>query len=139
MMETEPTATTQTTKENAHNNAFQAFFSKRYIVEPFLHHFVEPQLDGKFDYDSLELCTETYITPELMPYYSDRLWSVRYKKTGEKLQLLLLFEHKSHVPQRIHIQLLRYMIEDWSRQIDNQLQALKEAKKAGEKSVKKFA
>lgn len=137
MKETQP-ITAQSSKENAHNNAFQAFFSKRFIVEPFLQHFVEPQLDGQFDYDSLELHSETYLTPELMPYYSDRLWSVRYKETGETVQLMLLFEHKSNVPQRVHIQLLRYMIEDWTKQIDNQLQAFQESKKAGEKKRKKI-
>jgi hypothetical protein len=60
--------------------------------------------------------------PELANYYSDRLWSIGFKESKEIYQLLLLFEHKSFVPKRIHIQLLRYMIEDWTKQIDDQLQ-----------------
>ena len=125
-------------KSNKHDDFFQSSFSKPFIVKPFLQHFVEPQLSGKFDYDSLELCDNTYITAELANYYSDRLWSVRFKGSREKQYFLLLFEHKSYVPRRIHLQLLRYMIEDWTKQIENQLLALQEAKKLGEKKLPKI-
>lgn len=138
MQKTDQLGSVNPPKSNKHDDFFQSSFSKPFIVKPFLQHFVEPQLSGKFDYDSLELCDNTYITAELANYYSDRLWSVRFKGSREKQYFLLLFEHKSYVPRRIHLQLLRYMIEDWTKQIENQLLALQEAKKMGEKKQPKI-
>lgn len=136
MEKTEQTA--KPPKNNKHDDFFQASFSKPFIVKPFLQHFVESESGGQFDYDSLELCDNTYITPELANYYSDRLWSIRFKGTKEKQYFLLLFEHKSYVPRRIHLQLLRYMVEDWAKQIENKLLSLQEAKKLGEKKQPKI-
>jgi Putative transposase, YhgA-like len=138
MQKTDQLGSVKAPKSNKHDDFFQSSFSKPFIVQPFLQHFVEPHLGGKFDYDSLELCDNTYITSELANYYSDRLWSIRFKGSKEKQYFLLLFEHKSYVPRRIHLQLLRYMVEDWTKQIENQLLALQEAKKLGEKKLPKI-
>ena len=125
-------------KGNKHDDFFRNACAKAFIVEPLIRHFIEPELSQKFDYSKLELCHDSYITPELANYYSDRLWSIEFKENNEMLQLLLLFEHKSFVPKRIHIQLLRYMVEEWSKQIDSQLQALQEIKKKSKKTKEKI-
>jgi hypothetical protein len=138
MKKTDNTAETPPPKSNKHDEFFRGACSKRFIVEPLLKHFIDANLSEKFDYDALELCHDTYITPELANYYSDRLWSVGFKGSEETLQLLLLFEHKSFVPKRIHIQLLRYMIEDWTKQIENQLETLKALKSKSRKNQEKI-
>ena len=138
MKKTTEMEATKIPTSNKHDEFFRGACSKRFIVEPLLKHFIDPELSQKFDYDALELCSDTYITPELANYYSDLLWSTRFKDSGEILQLLLLFEHKSFIPKRIHIQLLRYMIEDWTKQIDNQLEALQTLKRKSRKNQEKI-
>lgn len=128
----------QPPKSNNHDDFFRAACSKRFIVEPLLRHFVEPDLSEKFDYDTLKFCPDSYITPELAHYYADRVWSVDFQDGEAALNLLLLFEHKSFLPKRIHIQLLRYMVEDWTKQIDAQLEALLALKKKGQKKEGKI-
>ena len=129
-----PTQADSQLQSKKHDDFFRACCSKNFIVEPLLRHFIDPNLSSKFDYGSLELCNDNYITPELANYYSDRLWSIRFNNSHTIFQLLLLFEHKSFIPKRIHIQLLRYMIEEWTKQIENQLTQLRELKKKNEKS-----
>ena len=138
MQKTEQTNQKTQSKGNKHDDFFRNACAKPFIVEPLIRHFVEPELSQKMDYSKLKLCHDTYITPELENYYSDRLWSIGFKESTEILQLLLLFEHKSFVPKRIHIQLLRYMIEDWTKQIETQLQELQELKKKGKKKQEKI-
>ncbi len=125
-------------KGNKHDDFFRNACAKPFIVEPLIRYFVEPELSQKMDYSKLELCHDSYITPELANYYSDRLWSIGFKNRQEMLHLLLLFEHKSFIPKRIHIQLLRYMIEDWTKQIEAQLEAMKELQKKGKKNQEKI-
>ncbi len=127
-----------TPKSNNHDDFFRAACSKRFIVEPLLRHFIEPDLSEQFDYNTLEFCPDSYITPELAHYYADRVWSVDFQGSDAVLNLLLLFEHKSFLPKRIHIQLLRYMVEDWTKQIEAQLDALLALKKKGQKKTEKI-
>lgn len=138
MSQTEPINSPSPPKGNKHDDFFRSSFSKPYIVKKFLQHFIEAELGSPLDYDSLQLCDDTYITPELANYYSDRLWSIRFKDSADDFQFLLLFEHKSYVPQRIHLQLLRYMVEDWTKQVETQLKALQELKKKGQKKREKI-
>ena len=98
LITTEPTP-----KTNNHDDFFRAACSKRFIVEPLLRHFIEPDLSEKFDYDTLKFCPDSYITPELAHYYADRVWSIDFKDSLAALNLLLLFEHKSFLPKRVHI------------------------------------
>jgi hypothetical protein len=127
-----------TPKTNNHDDFFRAACSKRFIVEPLLRHFIESDLSEKFDYDTLKFCPDSYITPELAHYYADRVWSIDFKNAEAILNLLLLFEHKSFIPKRVHIQLLRYMVEEWTKQIEEQLEALLALKKKGQKKREKI-
>jgi hypothetical protein len=121
MQKTDSIQETTTERSTKHDDFVRRSCTHTFIVEPLLRHFVEPELSEKFDYTSLKLCHDNYITPELANYYTDRLWSVDFKDSQAILQLLLLVEHKSFVPKRIHIQALRYMIEEWTKQINAQL------------------
>jgi hypothetical protein len=138
MQKTEFTPETATQRSTKHDDFVRGACMQTFIVEPLLRHFVEPELSDKFDYKTLKLCQDSYITPELANYYTDRLWSVDFKNSQAVLQLLLLVEHKSFVPKRIHIQVLRYMIEEWTKQINAQLEALQELTKNGKKSRQKI-
>jgi hypothetical protein len=138
MQKTDSIQETTTERSTKHDDFVRRSCTHTFIVEPLLRHFVEPELSEKFDYTSLKLCHDNYITPELANYYTDRLWSVDFKDSQAILQLLLLVEHKSFVPKRIHIQALRYMIEEWTKQINAQLEALQELTKKGKKSRKKI-
>jgi Putative transposase, YhgA-like len=138
MQKTEFAPETATQKSTKHDDFVRGACMQTFIVEPLLRHFVEPELSDKFDYKTLKLCQDSYITPELANYYTDRLWSVDFKNSQAVLQLLLLVEHKSFVPKRIHIQVLRYMIEEWTKQINAQLEALQEMAKNGKKNRQKI-
>lgn len=58
----------------------------------------------------------SYIDGKLNQYFSDLVFSCETKEEVP-LKIAFLFEHKSYVPDHPHIQLLRYMLEIWEREM----------------------
>jgi len=66
--------------------------------------------------NTLKLDKTTYIDENLQNTYSDLVYSCRYGE-GQKLNVALLFEHKSYIPQHPHLQLLGYMLKIWETNV----------------------
>ena len=48
-------------------------------------------------------------------YFSDLIYTCNWK-SGDAIQLSFLVEHKSYLPETIHLQLLRYLLEAYDTQ-----------------------
>jgi len=66
--------------------------------------------------NTLKLDKTTYIDENLQNTYSDLVYSCRYG-AGQKLNVALLFEHKSYIPKHPHLQLLGYMLKIWETNV----------------------
>jgi predicted transposase/invertase (TIGR01784 family) len=109
---------TKKTTINPHDNFFKVAFSTLEVVEGYLQAFLPKELVEKIQISSLEQDNTVYVTSSLKSYFSDVVWQCVY---GEKTQIKIafLFEHKSFQPQYPHLQLLRYQLEVWQKNMDN--------------------
>ena len=91
-------------------------FSDPEKVKSFLQGALPQAITSKLDMNSLEIDLNTYVDQQLQEYFADVIYTCSYR-TGSAVQLAFLFEHKSYVPQRPHLQLLRYMLNIWEQRI----------------------
>ena len=105
--------------QNPHDRLFKSLFSDKKITADYLQNFLPADLIQKLSLDSLEMDSNSFITPELEEFYSDIVY---HCKMGEQeISISLLFEHKSNVPKYPHLQLLKYMLAMWDYQLQNKI------------------
>ncbi|MEZ4826522.1 MAG: Rpn family recombination-promoting nuclease/putative transposase [Bacteroidia bacterium] len=66
--------------------------------------------------ETLSPADTSYIDPELQEFFSDLVFTCLTRE-GVPVHLSFLFEHKSYPVDFPHIQILRYMLEIWDRQV----------------------
>ncbi len=100
---------------NSHDAFFKSTFSYLDVAQSYIEHFMDKRLVQNIDLQSLTLEATSYVTPSLEEYFSDLVWSAKYKTTN--IKVAFLFEHKSYVVNEPHVQLMRYIIEHLEQQI----------------------
>jgi predicted transposase/invertase (TIGR01784 family) len=103
---------------NSHDAFFKGMFSKKEIVERYIERFVSNELVAHLDLSSLELLPTSYVTDDLEEFFADLVWKANYHNGGI-VEIALLFEHKSYIPEYGEVQILRYWVEGISEQIKN--------------------
>lgn len=98
-----------------HDAFFKESFSMVTIVREYILRFLPESIVTKLDLEQLTLDNTSYFTPELEPYYSDLVWQCRLGK--KQIKIAFLFEHKSKPERYPHLQLLRYLLEKWERDV----------------------
>ena len=76
-----------------------------------------PTLLQELDLTKLERVNGSYVSPELQETFSDVVYLCPLKNGWYAVQITFIFEHKSKVESRPHLQLLRYMLDAWSAQL----------------------
>ncbi|MEM6806183.1 MAG: Rpn family recombination-promoting nuclease/putative transposase, partial [Bacteroidota bacterium] len=89
-------------------------FSDPEKVKSFLQGALPAKLAANLEYTSLEIDPNNYVDQHLQEYFADVVYTCRYSSRSH-LQLAFLFEHKSYVPKRPHLQLLRYILNIWEQ------------------------
>ena len=102
---------------NPNDKFFKAVFSIADIAKSFLEEFLPKDLLDKFDLKTLVIDPNSYITNELKEYFSDLVWSCRFKESNEERKVAFLLEHKSYRPAHPHFQLNDYQRSSWKMQI----------------------
>jgi predicted transposase/invertase (TIGR01784 family) len=101
-----------------HDRFFKLIFSDIPRAVDFIRGSLKGDLKEKIDYTSLELDTSSYVDERLKEVYSDLVFRARLQgEEGKWVKVVFLLEHKSFVPHYPHVQLLRYMLGIWERQI----------------------
>lgn len=104
-------------KENTpHDDLFKVTFSMPSEVEAFLKTYLPVWLASGLDYSTLKKEPDSFVGENLRQYFTDIIYSCRWKGSGEALRLAFLLEHKSYVPKNVFIQLLRYLTECYDHQ-----------------------
>ena len=96
---------------NPHDLLFKEIWSDRDAAADFLSRYFPERVRRLVEFDTLEICKDSFVTGELREYFSDLLYRVSMKGRGSYLYLLL--EHKSWAPRTIALQLLGYVKEIW--------------------------
>jgi recombination-promoting nuclease RpnB len=104
-----------------YNDLFLATFKVKSEVISYIKTFLPTELAQHIDLEALELDDTSYVTAGLDKYFSDVVYTTQWKGR-QTLKITLLFEHKSWQPQHLSLQLLRYMLEIWTRSLGQQPQ-----------------
>ncbi len=102
--------------QNLHDRFFRESFSRPEIVRSYLEEYLPAELNGLLNLDELILQDSSFIDETMQKHQTDLLYAVRLT-TGEKAFVYFLFEHKSYPDPLVGLQLLRYMVRFWERQI----------------------
>ena len=98
--------------QNPHDKFFKEVFSDKETAEDFLKHVVPEEIVKGLDFATLASDKTSYIDEELKEYYSDVVYRCKYKGSVS-IQIVLIFEHKSYVPDYPHLQLFKYLLKIW--------------------------
>ena len=106
---------------NPHYKFFKEVFSKKENAVDFIRGTFPAEIRDRLAFDTLRLEKTSYVDKELRETVSDLVYSAMYQGRVA-IKLSLLFEHKSYRPKHPHLQILRYMLGIWDKQVDQKLE-----------------
>ncbi len=98
-----------------HDTFFRQLLAQPAMVADFVQNYLPAEVVALLDLTKLQPERDTFVDPRLRKHFSDLLYSVPLK-SGGKVYLYLLFEHKSRPDKQARLQLLRYMIRIWEQE-----------------------
>jgi predicted transposase/invertase (TIGR01784 family) len=103
-------------KLTAHDYFFKQLFADSKHVRAFIEGEFPQKFVRQLDLTTLQADESHVVNSEMKEYAADVLYICRYAgKTN--LRLAFLLEHKSYVPEYPHLQLLRYMLNLWEKDV----------------------
>lgn len=99
--------------QQAHDHFFRESMQDIEIARQLAFLVLPPKVQRRFDWESLEIVRESWVSEKLKEYRSGTLYRVKMVENAQ--WVYLLFEHKSAPDKRIHLQLLRYILEIWEQ------------------------
>ncbi|MCB0844060.1 MAG: Rpn family recombination-promoting nuclease/putative transposase [Bacteroidetes bacterium] len=112
----QPTHPDQEQVRNPHDRFLKHTLEDPRKVKGTLEGVLPPKLFARLNLSSLQKEDTSYIDSKLKQFFSDIVFSCR-TKDDIPLKIAFLFEHKSYPPKYPHLQLLRYMLEIWDREV----------------------
>lgn len=103
-------------QENLHDKLFKQTFSIRSEAKAFVQLYLPKWISTNLDYRSFKRSPDSFINEQLKEYFSDMVYTCKWKETGN-IKITFLLEHKSYVPNNIFVQLLRYLAEAYDHQV----------------------
>ncbi|MCP4132293.1 MAG: Rpn family recombination-promoting nuclease/putative transposase [bacterium] len=104
---------------NPHDKFFKEIFGNKENVIDFINGIFPKEITKNLDMETLALDKNSYIDEHLQEYFSDVVYNCIYK--GKiPIKITILFEHKSYYVQYPGIQLLKYMVQTWDHQMDQE-------------------
>ena len=104
---------------NPHDGWFSFTFNDKLSVIQFGQKFFPTAIGKQLDFDSFQKEDTSYVTEELRPFYSDKVWSCLWQGTQKRVKVSFLFEHKSYL-ENPWLQLHRYLVEGYRNQTQQQ-------------------
>jgi predicted transposase YdaD len=101
--------------ENSHDKLFKSALADPKDVAMQLRAVLPPALAGQLDFSTLKPLPGTFVDESMRGSQADLLFAVR--RADEELWLYVLMEHKSEVDRWTLLQLLRYMLRIWERNL----------------------
>ncbi len=102
---------------NAHDLYFKNSLSEPGVAADFVAHYLPGEVAAALDLDTLALSDGSFVDERLRDQHSDLLFSAGLREGGGEALVYLLFEHKSRVQRAASMQLLRYCLAVWERDL----------------------
>lgn len=103
--------------QTPHDKFFKRFFGYKEITKDFLENYLPEDIKEIVDLDTINLEDGSHVDNELKETFSDMLFSVNIN--NQEGYIYFLFEHKSYGSRDISLQLLKYMIEIWTKDMED--------------------
>jgi predicted transposase/invertase (TIGR01784 family) len=118
------------TIHNPHDKLFHEIYSRKEEAQSFLEHYLPNEVLQHIEFDSLEICKDSFVDEDLKEFFSDILYTVNLQ--GQPGYIYVLFEHKSYEDRLIHLQLLEYMVKIWRLHLKQQASKKPKQKKSAQ-------
>jgi predicted transposase/invertase (TIGR01784 family) len=103
---------------NPHDKFFKESFSRIEVATDFFRHHLPQPISQQLNLNTLTLQAGSFVAEELQEQFADLLYTVQFNDNPqESAYLYLLLEHKSYPDQYTPLQLLRYMVRIWERDL----------------------
>ncbi len=100
---------------NPHDRFFKTTFARRETALSFLQTYLPAEIVQVFDFSTFEISKDTFVDSEFKDSYSDILYKVGLHSGGQSC-IYILFEHKSYQDKLVAFQMLKYMVNIWDQQ-----------------------
>ncbi len=104
------------TVQNPHDRFFRASFGRPEIARNYLEEYLPTNISRSLNLNNLVLQDSSFLDGTMQEHQTDLLYQVQLT-TGKQAFIYFLFEHKSYPDTMVALQLLRYMIRFWERQV----------------------
>ncbi|MBE2200733.1 MAG: Rpn family recombination-promoting nuclease/putative transposase [Anaerolinea sp.] len=102
--------------QNPHDHFFRESFGRVEIARNYLEEYLPADLRRLLDLTEMTLQDGSFIDEEMKEHQTDLIYQVRLR-SGEVAYIYFLFEHKSYLDPLVALQLLRYLVRFWERQV----------------------
>jgi predicted transposase/invertase (TIGR01784 family) len=100
-----------------HDESFRKVFGDPDLARPLIEHYLPISVVDQLDLTVLSVDSETFVDDKLKGRQGDVLFRTRFKEGGDALVYVLL-EHKSSPDRWVALQLTKYIIRIWYRELD---------------------
>lgn len=102
--------------ESVHDKFFKAVFSRREVAVALVKEWLPEAVGAALRLDSLELTNTSFVDEDLAEHFADLVYD-GLTVDEEPVRVALLLEHKSYAVSHSHVQLLRYVLNAWKEDI----------------------
>ena len=103
---------------NPHDKIFKATFSRKEVALEYLQSCLPGNILAMLDLSTLQLAGTSFVNEQLKEYFADLVYTC-WAKTGGKVAIPLVLEHKSSPPTYPPLQIMSYQVNGWQTQINN--------------------
>ena len=102
-----------------HDEFFKASFGRREVALEYLQSMLPADLLETLALEKLERINGSFVSPALQETFSDVVFQCPLRDERFKIYASFILEHKSKPESRPHLQLLRYMLDAWTEQLNH--------------------
>ena len=103
--------------ENIHDKFFKKVFSNVENVRDFLYTSLPLDIQSAIEFDSLTIDPTSYIADDIKDYFCDIVVKTKLKDSDCNADIYIIMEHKSYYDKAVFVQLLKYMLVMWEKDI----------------------
>jgi predicted transposase/invertase (TIGR01784 family) len=107
--------------DKINDKLFKETFKKKENVRTFMKKVLPEEIKTRIDFSGIEIGPTNYVSKEFKDLFSDIVVKTKMKsKSGRRINtdICFILEHKTEGRIKIFIQFLRYMVQEWQRDID---------------------
>ena len=104
-----------------HDVFFKNMMGRVEIARMYIEHYLPVEITSWMDMNTLQVDTEGYVDDHLKECFSDVVATVQLTD-GQLADIYILFEHKSGLDKLTRLQVLKYMVQKWSKWIKDREQ-----------------